>query len=505
MSLKKNIIANYLGQGWRALMSFLFIPFYIYYLGVDAYGLIAIFAILQAWLVLLEMGMRPTLIREMARFTSGAHTAQSVRDLLRSFENIGLGVAIFISFGIWFASDWFATDWVNSENIDSEVVAKSFVVMGVVIALRFIENIYLSCIEGLQRQVLQNIIISTMATARGLGAVGVLAWVSPTIEAFFIWQSLISLFTVIVLASNVYHLLPSAPQIARFTLSAFTDIWHFASGMIMITFLTLLLTQIDKILLSRLLPLEDFGYYALAGVVANALYLLAGPIRTAFYPRFTELVTQGNVIELQKAYHQAAQLLTVLMGSAAIVLMFFSERILLLWTADPILTNHVSPLIVVLSLGTLLNGLMWVPYFMQLAHGWTSLTIKTNVFAVTILVPAIIWIVPVYGAIGAAWLWVMLNVVYIIFYIYFMHLRLLPTEKWHWYKKDIVTPLTAALVTASLLLLVLPESMNRAIEFCILIFISGCVLIATIFAAPMVRSQFLRYIPNQVRAIYIKK
>jgi hypothetical protein len=34
--------------------------------------------------------------------------------------------------------------------------------------------------------------------------------------------------------------------------------------------LSLLLTQIDKILLSRLLTLEAFGYYALAGVVAFA-------------------------------------------------------------------------------------------------------------------------------------------------------------------------------------------------------------------------------------------
>ena len=38
-----------------------------------------------------------------------------------------------------------------------------------------------------------------------------------------------------------------------------------------ITFLSLLLMQVDKILLSRLLTLESFGYYALAGVVANAL------------------------------------------------------------------------------------------------------------------------------------------------------------------------------------------------------------------------------------------
>ena len=76
MHLKKNIIANYLGQGWRALLGLAFIPLYIKYLGVEAYGLIGIFAILQAWLGLLDMGMKPALGREMARFTGGAVDAQ---------------------------------------------------------------------------------------------------------------------------------------------------------------------------------------------------------------------------------------------------------------------------------------------------------------------------------------------------------------------------------------------------------------------------------------------
>jgi O-antigen/teichoic acid export membrane protein len=74
-------------------MGVAFVPLYIKYLGMEAYGLIGIFAILQAWLVLLDMGMKPALGREMARFTAGAHNAQSIRDLLRSIELIGIAVA----------------------------------------------------------------------------------------------------------------------------------------------------------------------------------------------------------------------------------------------------------------------------------------------------------------------------------------------------------------------------------------------------------------------------
>ena len=50
MSLKINVVANYLGQGWQGLMSLAFVPLYIKYLGIESYGLIGIFALLQAWL-----------------------------------------------------------------------------------------------------------------------------------------------------------------------------------------------------------------------------------------------------------------------------------------------------------------------------------------------------------------------------------------------------------------------------------------------------------------------
>ena len=44
MQLKKNIVANYFGQGWSVLMGVLFIPLYIKELGAESYGLIGFFS-----------------------------------------------------------------------------------------------------------------------------------------------------------------------------------------------------------------------------------------------------------------------------------------------------------------------------------------------------------------------------------------------------------------------------------------------------------------------------
>ena len=189
-------------------MGLAFIPLYIKYLGIEAYGLIGIFALLQAWLSLLDMGMTSTLSREMARFTGGVHSNESIRDLLRSIEIIAVAVAVLISAGIYLGANWIATDWLRTETLSTEVVAQAFAIMGFVAALRFIEGIYRSAIVGLQRQVLFNIVNSLMATLRGFGAVGILIWISPTIEVFFLWQGVVSIATLAILGVTTYHCIP---------------------------------------------------------------------------------------------------------------------------------------------------------------------------------------------------------------------------------------------------------------------------------------------------------
>ncbi len=501
MSLKKNVVANYLGQGWRGLMSLAFVPLYIKYLGIESYGLIGIFALLQVWLGLLDMGMKPALGREMARFTGGAHQAQSIRDLLRSIEIVAVVIAGAVALGIWLASGWLATHWVKTESLSVAAVAQAFEVMGMVTALRFIEDIYVSAIVGLQRQVLANTVSAIIATARGFGAVGVLALVSPTIEAFFIWQGLVSLVTVVVYAGALHRLLPKCDRPARFSWLALLDMWRFAAGMMGVTLLSLLLTQVDKILLSRLLDLKAFAYYALAGVVASTLYMLAAPITSAFYPRLTEFVTRNDEVALRTAYHQAAQLVTVLAGTAAVVLMAFGDKLFVFWTNDATLAQQVAPLMIVLALGNLLHTLMFIPYYTQLAYGWTTLSIKINIVAVTFMVPALLWIVPKYGAIGAAWVWVALTASYVLGAISLMHRRLLPGEKWRWYREDVAIPLATAAATVGLCRWVIPNDLGKFIELGAVLITSGCVLVAATLSAPLLRNQLARHLPNNIRLI----
>jgi O-antigen/teichoic acid export membrane protein len=142
--VKRNIIANYIGGAWSALMGIAFVPLYIRYLGMEAYGLIGIFALLQSWLALLDLGLTPTVGREMARLSVGSHTAQSIRDLLRSIEWIYIGIAALVAVTLFLSAHWLATEWIRVDNLSRSTVADALAITGYVIALRWIAALYRS-------------------------------------------------------------------------------------------------------------------------------------------------------------------------------------------------------------------------------------------------------------------------------------------------------------------------------------------------------------------------
>jgi O-antigen/teichoic acid export membrane protein len=503
VSLKKNVFANYLGEGWAALMGLAFIPVYIKYLGIEAYGLVGVFVLLQAWLALLDLGMTPTLNREMARFTAGGHTPKSIRNLLRSLEIVCAGIAGIIAVGVWAASGYLATDWLKVDRVPAHVAAQALGIMALVLALRFCEGIYRGSLLGLQRQVLYNGLNAVLATLRHGGAAAVLGWVSPTLEAFFLWQGVVSVLSVTVLRISVQHSLPTVQAPPRFAADSLVGIWKFARGMMGIAFLALMLTQIDKVLLSRLLPLESFAYYALAATISAVLYFIVRPVSQAIYPRMVQLSTPDDEANLIAVYHGSAQLVTVLTAPAAFLIGFFAEGVVFAWSGDADLARNTAPILFPLVLGTYLNGLMWMPYHCQLARGWTGLTLGVNFVAVLILVPSIFLLVPQYGAVGAAWIWVGLNAGYVLIGIQLMHLRLIVREKWRWYFGDVILPAGAALGIILLGKAAQPEDYHSRLHWMLFLVIAGsCALAASALSADRIRSWLIVSLGRSLRWRY---
>lgn len=448
--LQRNIIANFSGSVWQALMGLIFIPLYIKFMGVESYGIVGISATLLMIFGLLDMGLSNTLNREMARLSVLPDKEQEMRNLVRTLEVIFWSIAVFVGITVVSLSPFLAHQWVKAEQLSPKTIEQALLIMGFVIALQMPIGFYSGGLMGLQRQVLLNVINVGISTLRGAGAVLILWLISPTIQAFFYWQFAMSTIHTSLLLLFLWRRLPFGEKRAVFQKELLIGVWRFAAGMSGITILALILTQLDKIILSKMLSLEMFGYYTLASVVAMSLGRLFTPIFYSIYPRFTQLVSIGDQEKLKQLYHYSCQFMSVLILPVAIVIALFSHEILLIWTQNNATANKAYLLVSILICGTALNGLMNLPYALQLAFGWTRLSFFKNVIAVILLVPLIIYMTTHYGATGAASIWVVLNLGYFFFEIPIMHRRLLPKEKWRWYWKDVCVPLAASIFLAGL-------------------------------------------------------
>ncbi len=464
ISVRKIIVTNYISQAWVAFIGLAFLPLFIKYLGVEAYGLVGFFALIQTWLALLDMGMTPTLNREMARFHAGAHEISSIKNLLRSLEVLCIGISVFIVLVVFCSSDWLASSWLKVERMGVKQVSEGISIIAFIVGLRFMEGLYRGGLLGLHKQIWYNVANALLATIRNVGAVIVMLF-SPSIISFFVWQAIISFITVLIYAYKLNTSLPRTGFPSRFSIDAISKIWKFAGGMFSITILSLLLTQIDKLLLSKLISLESFSYYTLAATLAGVLFMIVGPITQAVYPKIINLITLDKKQELIHLYHRSAQLVTVMTGTLTAVVCIYSSEVIYVWSGQYSLAENTGSILAILIVGNFLNVLMYLPYHMQLANGWTTLAFKTNLVAVCLLGPAILIVVPKYGVVSAALIWCLLNAFYVFIVIQIMHKKLLKTEMIKWYVQDVFNPLIGPITICLLARLFIPNFDGRLAWF----------------------------------------
>jgi O-antigen/teichoic acid export membrane protein len=329
----------------------------------------------------------------------------------------------------------------TGSSVSLDQASLAFSAMGALASIRFFEGIYRASLAGLQMQVRYNVIGAIFATVRSVGAIGVLAWLSPTITAFFLWQTIVSAVSAGAFALAVYRSLPFSNIRSRFSLSSLRNVQSFATGMLAVTFVSVCLGQADKAILFRLLPLRDYGFYIFAASMSASIFLLVTPISQALYPRLCELQASCDTRSFASLFHKGAKLVTALAGSISMFIVVFSDLLLQVWTKDDELTRQAAPLLSVLIAGNLFNGLLWLPNLVQYANGWTSLSFFTNSIALVAFVIGLLCIAPIYGAIGACWVWLCLNLGLFLANSHFMFKSILKSEKATWLKSDVLLPL----------------------------------------------------------------
>ena len=436
--------ANYSARVVSSALSLVCIPIYIKLLGIEAFALIGLYASLSLWFFSLDFGLVQGISREFARYTAGVHTVKLIKNLSFSVEIIFTALILLIVLIFSLLVQTSGGNWLKAQDISQPSLVASLQLMGISLALRMQGSLYRRSLMGLQKQVSTNFAEVLTVILRYAVTLSVLVLHQTSIVIFFICQAVISLVELLVYKLMLIRYLPSGYGKVNFQPKLLLRIWRYSIGTSIIGLLSIALLQGDKIILVRIVSLEQFGYYSVAFTIAGALSLLSAPVFAVMQPKLAQLCSVGGIMRFDHIYRYSCRILVLVLVPASLTLSVFSEQLLFLWQQHPVTIEQATNITSILLLAQLFWFLSGMNQALQLAHGHTRLLVQCQAIAIILFLPALYFCSNYWGTHGAATVLLITNALYMLGLCYFGHARWLPQLRFKWYSHYLLPTLAAS-------------------------------------------------------------
>jgi len=484
--MKKNIIANMIARFWSMLSNFLFIPLYIRYLGFDSYSIISFTLIIAGLMAILDAGLTATLSREFAR------SDNQIEDKLKIYRTLETCYIIVVAAGVlllFLLSGLISTRWINNSSINHNHIALYIKIFSFDIGFQFLFRFYMGGLLGLEKQVKANIYQIAWAIVRN-GLVVFVIMFSASLKLYFVWQSLSSvLFSVLLKIALEKDLYSKYTFKIRMNIESdvLKSVWKFALGMMLITIVNSLNTQMDKLAISKLISLNDLGYYTLAISLSHGITAVASPFSKALLPRFTSMYSKGNNMEASILFQRIGILLSVIVFSLFANMLFFGEQILFVWTGDIEISSQASIYLPLIAFSISMLALAIIPFSIAIANGYTRLNNLIGIVSIIITLPGYWIATKKFGAMGAAMVFCCVQSLTTLVYFYFINKKFIKTHIIKTiYTRLIIRPLLVSIFITFLIHLIPIHNVNNRLILLLWIGLStiATLLLTTIASIP---------------------
>ncbi|HEX7642376.1 MAG TPA: oligosaccharide flippase family protein [Noviherbaspirillum sp.] len=443
-NLKHAMAASYAVQIYSALIGVVMMPVYLRYLGAESFGLVGFFAMLQTWLMLFDLGLTPTLSRQMACYKAGTLSEQALRELLRTLEWLfGALAAVTTLVGIS-VSSWVALKWLQLDHLKPDVVAACVAMMALMAGMKWMSGLYRSGLVGLEQQTLTNGINAMMTTGRFIGVLPWLMFVSASPLMYFSYQLAMFVIEFAIYWHFLGQRLGRAQARIRLSTSALKEVLPFAMSLALTNAIWIFTMNLDKLILSHFLSLRDYGYFSIAITVAGGILVLIAPVSQVILPRLTILFSQGREEQEIVLFREASQFAGGLMAAVSVNVAAFAQPLLLAWTGDADLAAKAAPILCWYAVGNGIVGVLTMPYLIQHASGNLRLHVLGNMIFSCLQIPCIFYAAQSFGAVGTGLIWVGANVLALLAWMPVVFRHYLQGLYFEWLTKDVLLLAAAA-------------------------------------------------------------
>ena len=433
-AFSKNVVANYLANFYSSALGILIVPLYVDSLGIESFALVGFFALFQAWFNLIDAGLSGALARQASCLLAGVVSFTSFKRLLffinLALAALGLLVVVLAVSGADYFVDW----WFNLETLDPVSVSSALILMALIAALRLISSIYRSVLSGLQEFIVLAGVNSFLSSCKFIGVLPAMYFFGENITVFFTFQLLIALIELVLFMVTIY-LVTKNIRLRKEDAKEDVDVarvFSFALGLLGSNVLWVIVSQSDKAIVSKMLSLEQFGYYTLAAMLASGLMLLMSPLTSVLTPRLTQLVALEKERDAIDLYCDVVERFTALVFPIVTVLFCFAPLVMFVWTGDEQIVSQSGYIFRWLVLGTAFMLVGGFPYCLILAKGRIKLHVLGSVFFALMLVPTIYYFTNWFGLIGPGYAWAGVQGVFLILWVPYVHKVIAPKIHIRW-------------------------------------------------------------------------
>ncbi|MGN6705941.1 MAG: lipopolysaccharide biosynthesis protein [Rhodanobacter sp.] len=445
MQLARNMAVAMANSVVVVLINLIALPFYLRFLGMEAYGLIGFYATLQTVFQVFDLGLAPTVSREVARGIEMGGRRRSA-SLLRTLGVVYLGVAAAILLLTTFAAPWIGAYWLQARSLPTSTVTQAVMLMGVNLACRWPISLYHGGLIGAHRLAWSAATSMVVNVCAAITTIAVLAWSARSIQVFFVVQAVFGLLQVIVLRMFARRAVGEYDAPCDF--GDLRRVWHFSAWMGGVAITGLLVSQFDKIVLSRVVSLESFAHYMLAALLVSGLQIFTIPAFNTLYPKFSALIARGDTVALEYLYGSATKLFATALFALAFGVVFQTRPLVTLWLGNATVAADIAPVSAWLAVGSALNGIMYFPYSLQLASGQPRLAFVIAVGLLILVIPTVLLLAERLGTSGAALAWATVNLFYMVAGTWLTGRKVMAFAGLPWLLRNVSIPVLATFVPA---------------------------------------------------------
>ena len=441
--LRRNIVWSLLGGLGVGFLTLLITPLQVNLLGMEAYGLLGFIIALQVVMGVFDLGLSSTVTHEIASDPSPGNRASL--QLLRTATTLYWSLALLIGAVLATAAGNIARVWFRPDTIQLSELVLGLQITALFIALRWPVALYSGVLIGIQRLDILNLVKVGTISARLLGGIVVLL-IWRELTAFLVWIALTSILEVVAFMIACRAVFPGWDWRPGFSVQILRRVWRFSLTMSALGALSIGITQLDRLLVSSMLPLQELGYYSLAHTVALALTLVLSAFSTALMPSFASAHAADVRDELLQRYDVASRMVVFVTGAIFFPLLFFGDTLLSIWVGPNAAAGASLPL-AILAAGYWLSCVASNPSTLAVACRKPQLPLQVTAICALFYVPLLYVLIVNWGIVGAAIAWVCLFGSCTLILIPIVHRQLLGITSVPWYANVVLPTVLLRLCT----------------------------------------------------------